>query len=354
MKEIKIILWGFGAMGKSMAENIMCKKGLKIVAVLDKDEKILHRDIGDILNISSPSGILVRNDFNNVIRNIDADIVILAIDSYIEKVIEYIELILENKKNCITLAEEMIYPYTTNFSISSKIHRLAKENNVTILGTGINPGFVLDSMIVFMSSVCNNITRINASRINDLSPYGLTVLREQGVGLSQEEFGKGILNGNIVGHIGFKQSIEFISNAIGLEVDDFIEFKEPIITNTYRETKFINIQPGMVAGCLHSAYGLKSGNPVIVLEHPQQICPESETIDTGDYISIEGDPNIHLNINPELPGGVGSAAITVNLIPQVIACKSGLKTMLDMKLPHGVQGNFAELLKKYRVGDLYD
>lgn len=354
MREIKIILWGFGAIGKSMAENIMTKEGLRIVAVLDKDKKLLHKDIGYILNKSASYGITVRRDFKNVIKNTDADIVLLAVDSYIDKVTEYIQLMAENKKNCITLTEEMIYPYSTNYSICRSLNKLAKENNVTILGTGINPGFVLDSMIVFMSSVCSNISRINASRINDLSPFGLTVLKEQGVGLSPESFEKGIKNETIVGHIGFKQSIEFISKAIGLDIDDIVEFREPIITNTFRETKFINIKPGMVAGCLHSAYGLKNGKAVIVLEHPQQICPESETIETGDYIHIEGNPNIHLDISPELPGGIGSAAIAVNLIPQVIASEAGLKTMLDMKLPHGTQENFAELLKKYRVGDLYD
>ncbi|MDF2880878.1 MAG: dihydrodipicolinate reductase [Clostridiaceae bacterium] len=141
MKEIKIILWGFGAMGKSMAENIMTKDGLKIVAVLDKDEKLLLKDIGYILNKSSPYGIVVSSDFSSVVKNTDADIVLLAIDSYINKVIEYIELIIENKKNCITLTEEMVYPYSTDYKIFSKIHKLAKENNVTILGTGINSGF---------------------------------------------------------------------------------------------------------------------------------------------------------------------------------------------------------------------
>ncbi len=40
MKNIKIVIWGFGAMGKGMADMLLTKKGVEITGVCD-----LHKDL---------------------------------------------------------------------------------------------------------------------------------------------------------------------------------------------------------------------------------------------------------------------------------------------------------------------
>jgi len=104
-----------------------------------------------------------------------------------------------------------------------------------------------------------------------------------------------------VGHIGFNESIMMIADALGLSIDEIKQTREPIISKIYRETPYVKVEPGMVAGCRHTGIGFKNGEPLIVLEHPQQICPELEGIETGDYIQIEGVPGINLTIKPEIP-----------------------------------------------------
>ncbi len=348
MEDIKVIMCGLGAMGSGMANMILQKKGVKIVAAVDSDPKKAGKDLCSIIGRKENTGIIISNDFENTLKNTEGDIVLLAIDSFVKNVFPYVKYIVEQGKNCITIAEEMAYPYTVEKELSEEMDRLAKEKGVTILGTGVNPGFVLDTLVVVLSAACRNIKSIKATRINDLSPFGATVMRTQGVGTTPEEFTRGIEDGSIVGHIGFNQSIPMVAKALGIELDEVVETREPIISNTHRETPYVVVEPGMVAGCKHIGYGMKDGKPVITMEHPQQIHPHLEKVNTGDYIEIEGDPNLSLCIKPETPGGIGTMALAVNMIPQVIASNPGLKTMIDLSLPHGIENSFREQAEYYK------
>jgi 2,4-diaminopentanoate dehydrogenase len=349
MNNVKVILCGLGAMGSGMARMLMEKQGVSVVAAVESNPSKVGKDLAEVIQLGSSTGVLVSSDFAGTIKNTEADVVLLAIDSFVKSVFPYIKTIVENKKNCITIAEEMAYPYIVERELSEEMDRLAKENNVTILGTGVNPGFVLDTLVVTLSAACRSIKSIKASRINDLSPFGATVMRTQGVGTTPEEFEQGLKDGSIVGHVGFQQSIPMVAKALGMDIDEVVETREPIISNTYRETPYVKVEPGMVAGCRHIGYGMKDGKALITMEHPQQIHPQIENIETGDYINIEGDPDLNLCIKPETPGGIGTMALAVNMIPQVIAAGPGLKTMVDLPLPHAVENSFAEQVQYYRA-----
>lgn len=330
MKDYKIVVWGLGAMGSGMARLITTKKGMKIVGAIDKDPEKIGRELGNIIG-TEPLGIKVKDNFDFTVD--DADLVILATSSFTKEVFPLIKEVVSEGLNVITIAEEMAYPGAQSPEIANKIDELAREKGVSVLGTGINPGFVLDTLILTLTGVCLDVKEIKASRINDLSPFGPTVMKTQGVGTTPEEFEEGLSDGSIVGHIGFQESINLIADSLGWNLDKIEEIRKPIISNTYRETPHVKVEPGMVAGCNHVAYGIKDGKKVITLEHPQQIHPEKEDIETGDYIKIIGDPDIDLNIKPEIPGGKGTQAIAVNMIPAVIEAESGLLSMKDLPLP---------------------
>ncbi|WP_040211526.1 2,4-diaminopentanoate dehydrogenase, partial [Clostridium polynesiense] len=322
--------------------------GVEVAAVIDADPKKSGKSLKEVLDLEGYEKLIITSDFKKTIDETEADIVILAIDSFVDKVYPYIEAILKAKKNCITIAEEMAYPYTVNADLAEKMHKLALENGVTVLGTGVNPGFVLDTLVVVLSAACRKINRIKAVRINDLSPFGHTVMKTQGVGISPEEFYKGLEDGSIVGHIGFKQSIPLVSKALGMEIDEIEEIREPIISKTYRRTEYVEVKPGMVAGCRHIAYGKFKGETIITMEHPQQVNPELENIKTGDFIEILGEPKISMAITPETPGGTGTVALAVNMIPLVISASPGLKTMIDLPLPHGIENSFVKQRDYYK------
>jgi len=218
-------------------------------------------------------------------------------------------------------------------------------NNVVILGTGINPGFIMDYLVITLTGICEELTSLRVTRINDLAPFGKTVMDEQGIGLTPEAFFKGVDDGTITGHVGFLQSFGMFEEAFHVKLDNIEQIKEPIIANVSRSTKYVSAEPGEVAGCKHLGFGYKNDQLFIKLEHPQQIVPESENIETGDFIHIDGVPKISLQINPEIPGGIGTIALCVNMIPHVLNASPGLKTMLDLPIPRVILGDVRDLIK---------
>jgi len=243
--------------------------------------------------------------------------------------------------NVVSIAEEMSDAGAQNPELAKELDDLARKHGVSVLGTGVNPGYVLDLLVIILTGGCHSVERIEASRVNDLSPYGPTVMETQGVGTTPEAFRKGVEDGTIVGHVGFPESINIISDALGLGVDRIVETREPIVSKVHRETPHIKVEPGMVAGCAHTGIGYRGDKEVIRLIHPQQIHPHLENQDTGDYINIYGLPEIHMAIKPEIAGGKATMGIAVNMIPHVVAATPGLKRMIDLPVPAALMGESA-------------
>ena len=343
MENIKVGLWGLGSMGGGMGRILAKKEGVELAAGIDLDPDKIGKDLGDVLGIEQ-LGVKVTDTAEDVLDD-SLDIVILATSSFLKDVDPQIKLVLNKGINVISIAEEMAFPEAQDPDLADELDKVAKENGVSLLGTGINPGFVLDLMIIALSGVCSEVEKIEASRINDLSPFGPTVMKTQGVGTTVEEFEAGLKSGKIVGHIGFKESIYMIAERLGIKLDEVKETREPIVSNTYRETEHVKVEEGMVAGCKHIAKGYSDGKEVIVLNHPQQIHPEEEGVETGDYIKIIGEPGVDMAITPEIAGGTGTMAVAVNMIPQVINAAPGLHTMADLPVPGAILANMGNLLK---------
>ncbi|HLR34984.1 MAG TPA: 2,4-diaminopentanoate dehydrogenase [Tissierellales bacterium] len=344
-ENVKVIIWGFGAMGAGMAETLLKKKGVEIVGAIDIEPK-LGNSIYDYIDMERGDNkdIIIKSS-EEVIKEGEADIVIVATDSFTRKAFDKIKYCLERKINVITTAEEMAYPQAQEPKLAKELDRIGKENKVTVLGTGINPGLIMDLLVIALTGACTDIDYIKAKRVNDLSPFGPAVMGEQGVGNTLDEFKKRVEDNTLSGHVGFPESINMIADAIGWKLTDKVkQTKEPIVSNVYRKTPHVEVEPGKVAGCRMMGYGYMEEEVKIEMEHPQQIEPQLEGVNTGDYINIKGIPDISMAIKPEVPGGIGTIAMCVNMIPQVINASPGLKTMLDLPVPRAIMGDMRDLI----------
>ncbi|TCS90584.1 4-hydroxy-tetrahydrodipicolinate reductase [Keratinibaculum paraultunense] len=343
-ENVRVILWGLGAMGKGIAETLLTKKGVEIVGVAWRGERI-GKSMYDYLDVErGDRKDVIIGTYEEVIKEGAADIVIISTDSFVKDNFDKIKYCLEKKINVISTAEEMAYPQAQEPELAKEMDRIAKENGVTVLGTGINPGLMMDLLVLVLTGACTDVKNIKVKRVNSLSPFGPAVLNGQGVGLEVEEFNKRVEEGTLAGHVGFPESITMIADALGWKLDNIELVREPIVTNVYRRTPYIEVEPGKVAGCNMKGYGYVDGELKIEMLHPQQIEPQLEGIDTGDYITIEGTPNINMSIKPEVPGGIGTIAMCVNMIPHVINASPGLKTMIDLPAPRAIVGDVRELI----------
>ena len=344
-ENVKVIIWGFGAMGGGIAEVLLRKRGVEIVGVCDLHPDRAGRSLFELLGVDRAGrrDVVLQSDIHQVLHRGAADVVLLATDSYTRKAFDKIKLIVELGINVISTAEEMAYPKAKEPELAAELDRLAKANGVSVLGTGINPGLIMDLLVILMTGACTDVEHVRAERVNSLSPFGPAVMEEQGVGLSVEQFERESAAGRLAGHVGFNESVNMICDAIGWKLDQPVQQSmAPIVSSVARRTKYAEVKPGHVAGCTMLGFGTVAGKVAVEMVHPQQIEPQLEGTDTGDYVVIHGTPNINLSNKPEVPGGIGTIAMCINMIPQVINARPGLHTMIDLPVPRAIMGDMRE------------
>lgn len=337
MNRTKVVLWGFGAMGQGIAKLCLKKPTLKIAGVCDINPKIVGLNAGSIIDEQALNDVLIEADINAILERTKPDIVMISTDSFVKTNYKKIVTCLKHKCHVISSAEEMAHPYANNSELALKIDRLAKDEGVSVLGTGVNPGFMMDLLAIVMSGVCEDIKEIHCRRVNSLSPFGKTVMEEQGIGITLDEFNTRMTNNDLAGHVGFKESTYLFAQAFGkTKVLDFKEEMTPIITDVDRRSKYGFAAKGTLAGIDMRAKAKLSNGISLVFEHPQQIEPHLAGIQTGDFIHIKGTPEVKLSIQPEVDGGIGTIAVCVNMIPLLIEASPGLKTMVDLPVPRAI------------------
>lgn len=343
---IRVLLLGTGQMGAGITRLLLDKQGLELVGAYGRRIHRAGMDLGRAIGLERDLGIPISADLTTVIEQTRPHVAIQATCSKIADAGEEITTLVRHGVHVVSIAEEMAYPACSSPTFAKEIHDLAVSRGVGVLGTGINPGFALDLLVIALTGVCADVRSITARRVNDLSPYGPSVLAGQGVGLDLEEFQKGLKNGTIVGHFGFTESIHMIADVLGWEIERIEEIREPIVSRVRRETSFVTVASGQVAGCFHQAVAYRQGAPVITLIHPQQIHPQLEGTTTGDTIEINGTPDVRLSGSPEIPGGIATCSLAVNTIPRLLNAEPGLHCMADLPVPAAILSDARSFIQR--------
>ena len=288
---------------------------------------------------------VIMGTAEDVIKPGAADVVIVCTDSFTAKVFPKLKFVMEQGINVITSAEEMAYPAAQEPELAKELDEIAKANGVSVLGTGINPGHIMDLLVLVMTGCMVDVEHILSKRVNSLSPFGPTVMEEQGIGISIDEFNKRKAEGTMSGHVGFAESVGMMAEGLGLTVEEFAQDMEPIQTDVDRKSPYGFAAAGSCAGVAMVADAKLSNGLEVRMEHPQQIEPEQVGISTGDYVIIEGTPSINMVNSPEVEGGLGTIAMIANSIPNIINAEPGLQTMITLPIPCAVMGDMRNRIK---------
>lgn len=348
MKNVKVIIWGLGVMGSGMADMILHKEGIEIVGVVGRGAKLGTSMYDYIKTERGNREDIIIGTYEEIIKPGVADIVLLCTDSFTANAFDKLCYVMNQGINVITSAEEMAYPQAQNPELAAKLDECAKRNGVSCLGTGVNPGHIMDLLVLVMTGVLTDVKEITSRRVNSLSPFGRLVMEEQGIGISVDEFNERKAKGTMSGHVGFAESVSMIAEGMGLEVVEFSQDMNPITTDVDRRSPHGFAKAGSCAGVAMTAEAVLSNGMPVHMDHPQQIEPEQVGVNTGDYVIIKGSPNVNLVNSPEVEGGLGTIAMCVNMIPMVINADPGLHTMISLPIPRAIMGDFRKLIREDR------
>jgi hypothetical protein len=326
-KKIRVIQYGIGPIGASIVRLMRQKNSLEIVGAIDTDAKKVGRDLGEVVGASdAPWGILVSADAASVLAK-PADVVVHSTSSYLTSVMDQLLACLGAGLCIVSTCEELAYPFRKHPQLSKTLDEAAKEEGVALLGTGVNPGFVMDKLPLTLSAVSQWVDWVSAVRIVDASKRRLPLQKKIGVGMTPDEFRAQVAAG-VIKHHGLPESIAMVADGLGFSLDDISETIEPMIAEEVIKTEFLEVEPGQVAGVHQMGRGTAAGQEKIFMELKMYVGAKNP----ADTVVLKGDPNLTLTIPGGTHGDVATAAVVVNAIPSILAANAGLRTSRDLPL----------------------
>ncbi len=323
-KKIRVIHFGLGPIGCGIVRVVASRPDYQIVGAIDIDPAKAGKDLGEIVGLDHKLGVKVSADAAKVLKT-KAEVVVHCTGSYLAKVEPQLSAIIRAKHNIVSTSEELAEPWSHG-AVAKRIDALAKKSKVAVLGTGINPGFMMDTLPLTLTSICQQVNGVRVSRIVDAAGRREPLQRKIGTGLAVEEFRQKAAAKEIR-HVGLAESVSMIARTLGWKLDKVEEMIEPVVAKDLVRTEFFKVQPGRVTGVHQMGVGIKGGERMIELDLQM-------SVDAGENLDecwIDGIPEIHSVIHG-VHGDLSTAAIAANAIKRVAVAEPGLQTMADLPL----------------------
>jgi 2,4-diaminopentanoate dehydrogenase len=326
-KKIRAIQYGIGPIGASIVKLLREKEAVDIVGAIDTDPAKVGRDLGELVGAAdAPWGIKISGDAKGVLDQ-SADVVMHTTSSSLPKVMDQLLACLDVGSCVVSTCEELSFPYRTYPELSAKLDKAAKDSGVALVGTGVNPGFVMDKLVITLAAVSQRIKHAKALRIVDAGKRRLPLQKKIGAGMSVEEFRAKVKEG-IIKHVGLPESVAMVADSLGLRVDEITESIEPKVATERVQTEFLAVEAGQAAGVHQIARGLSEGKELVYMELQMYVGAK----DPADTVELQGHPNISLVIPGGSHGDIATASVAVNSIPAILEAQSGLRTSRDLAI----------------------
>ena len=323
---IHILQIGLGPLGIKTYQYIAEKQSMKTIAAVDINPTLKHHDLG-LLSGMEANGVMIQNDIASVPNLDQVDAVVLTTSSSMKAIASQLDTILEYKLPIVSTCEELTFPWKNDKLLADQIDEKARRQGVAIVSTGVNPGFMMDTLPSMLTSVCKQVDYIHVNRFQDASIRRLPFQQKIGAGLSLREFEQKKVAGSLR-HVGLTESMQFIADAIGWKLDHTEDVIMPVIAEQDVTTDQLFVPAGHALGVRQVGKASYKGEEKIKLIF-------EAAVGTGkafDEIKITGQPDINSRIEGGVHGDIATCSIVLNTIPNILTASPGLKTMRDIPI----------------------
>jgi hypothetical protein len=326
-KKIRVVQFGVGPIGASILRLMRQKHSIEIVGAIDKDPAKAGRDIGEVAGAKdAPWGFTLSASAASVLSK-PVDVVLHTTSSYLPNVMDELLECISAGSCVVSTCEELAYPFRKHPELSARLDAAAKEEGVAIVGTGVNPGFVMDKLLLVLSAAAQRVDFAKATRIVDASKRRLPLQKKIGAGMMPDEFRAQVAAG-VIKHHGLPESIALVADGLGFALDEITETIEPVIATETVKTEFLEVSPGQVAGVHQIARGIWEGEDKIFMELQMYVGAKQP----ADTVEVRGEPNLTMAIPGGTHGDTATASVAVNAIPAILAAQAGLRTVGELAL----------------------
>jgi hypothetical protein len=328
MQTVSVVLVGLGSVGVDVGRTLSRRDDCVVLGALDIQPAMHGRQVGAVLGVGGPQGVVV----GSIGALPKADVAFVATKSFVEPIEPLITDLLSHGYNVVSICEELGYPARAHPEFSARVDEVARANGRSVLGTGCNPGMLMDTLPLLLSSLTQRVESVQIERATPMVHYG-HILGKFGIGLTEVDFVQAQDEGRVIGHVGFTESIAALASGLGWVLDT-IEVDDPapaFLTDSERIGDNIIVAPGTIAAVRHAARGIRDGEPVIDVAIHISFFEDGDPVVPGDRWLIEGEEQ---NLEFLAPRGLDSLQSTVavasNAVTAIVDAMPGLRTMADL------------------------
>lgn len=318
---------GLGPIGAAIARLALTKPWLTVAGAVDIDPDLVGQDLGAVLG-QEPIGVRVVETIGEALASTPT-VVVHCTGSFLVEVQGQIEECLRAGVNVVSTCEELAFPYCRHPKRSRTLDALARAHGVTVLATGVNPGFAMDTLPLLLTAACRTVEHVHVTRVLDAGQRRRPFQVKVGAGLSVAEFDAKVQSGRF-GHIGLRESLEMVAASLGWPIDRVEDRLEPVVATRDHATAFLEVRAGRVAGIRQCMVGFAGDRERIRLDLEMSV----GAANPRDEVRLEGGPPLQMVVPGGFHGDIVTAAVVVNAIPRVVAARPGLLTMRDLPLVH--------------------
>jgi hypothetical protein len=321
---IRVIQYGLGPIGAATARLIAERENLELVGAVDIDPAKIGRDVGDLIGLGRWLGFPARGRLAQV--GSAADVVVHTTNSYFDLFMDQVLEILAAGFDIVSTSEELSFPWTRNPEAAARVDAAARAAGKTVLGTGVNPGFLMDSLPLFITSIAQRVDHIDVTRVINASARRGPFQAKIGSGMTVEEFRAKMAEGRM-GHVGLPESTAMLFDTLGKKLVRLENSVEPVVAEKTVKTPFFEVPPGRVRGLHQTGRAYTDRGEFVSLTFRAALDEEPD----GDTITIAGRPDLTVKLQGT-NGDLATVAMAVNAIRRTKAAPPGLVTMRDLPI----------------------
>ncbi len=327
----RIGLCGLGSIGSASARLLLdYRTGFDLVGAVTLQPDAVGRSLRDVVGAETPTDVVVGSDLDELLA-CEPDLIVLCTGSFLGVVSDDVLKIAGAGVSVVSPCEELAFPFARDPEFSARLDQVARSAGATIVGTGVNPGFIFDGLLAAASGSAWDVLSIRGRRVVDVSGFGQNIHLRLGIGYTEEEFTTGHDNGRIAGHVGFPESIRLVARRLGILLDEpILETFDPMIAAEDVATPYGGVGAGRTEGFLQRAVGTVEGRAFIELELLLHLRPLHAGFATSDSFAIAGTHPVNVEMNPGMDAIPATSAQLVNSIPAVLRAPAGLLTITDL------------------------
>jgi 2,4-diaminopentanoate dehydrogenase len=322
----RILHVGLGPLGQKIVADLHQRRLGEVVAAVDCSNDLVGKKLSEIVP-SIKSKVVVQKSIEEVASLDSIHCAIVTTSSELEKCAPTFRDLLGRGMSIVSTCEELCYPYLRHKELAAELDGLARDGRGRLLGTGVNPGFLMDAFPVIATAISKSVESVEVHRYQDAVLRRLPFQKKIGVGLTESEF-EAQVEAKTLRHVGLGESLHFIASYLGFEIEKWDEDIQPVAAERDMESGLGPLKKGSICGVRQEARGFRGKECVIHLKFQAAIGLR----DPHDRVIIRGEPPIDITWKSGVPGDVATSAIVLNCIAPLLLTAPGLHTMATIPM----------------------